>query len=136
MLLDASVVRSFAVVGWTRQLIQVCGGTVLIADGVHGADPEDPSELRRIQVALQRQVDQSGYGSGLAGRGLAAVQGLDELLALGPDELTVWSRSLPRRSTWQCGCSPDGPRTEHGASRSARMPGDSTQGSPLRSLPR
>ncbi|MHB8496781.1 MAG: hypothetical protein ACYDES_02065 [Acidimicrobiales bacterium] len=89
MLLDASVARSFAVVGWTRQLIQVCGGTVLIADGVHGADPEDPSELRRIRDALQRQVDESGYGSGLAGRGLAAVQGLDELLAVGPDELTV-----------------------------------------------
>lgn len=50
---------------------------------------EDPSELRRIRDALQRQVDQSGYGSGLAGRGLAAVQGLDELLAFGPDELTV-----------------------------------------------
>ena len=89
MLVDASVARSFAVVGWSHHLLQVCGGTVLTADGVHGAEPDDPSELRRIRTALQRQVDQAGLGSGIASRALAAIQGLDQLLALGPDQLSV-----------------------------------------------
>jgi hypothetical protein len=89
MLVDASVARSFAVVGWSHHLIQVCGGTVLTADGVHGAELDDPSELRRIRTALQRQADQAGLGSGVASRALAAIQGLDQLLALGPDQLSV-----------------------------------------------
>lgn len=66
MLIDASVARSFAVIGWTRHLIQVTGGTILVADGVHGTEPEDPSELRGIRAALQRQADQADPGSGLA----------------------------------------------------------------------
>ena len=74
MLVDASVARSFAVVGWSHHLLQVCGGTVLTADGVHGAEPDDPSELRRIRTALQRQADQAGFGSGVASRALAAIQ--------------------------------------------------------------
>src|SRR5580658_3325462 len=89
MLVDASVARSFAVVGWTRHLVRVAGGTVLIADGVHGAHVDDPSELRRIRDAIRRQADQAGLGSGLASRALAAVHGLDQLLALGSDELSV-----------------------------------------------
>ena len=89
MLVDASVARSFAVVGWSHHLLQVCGGTVLTADGVHGAEPDDPSELRRIRAALLRQADQAGLGSGVASRALAAIQGLDQLLALGPDQLSV-----------------------------------------------
>lgn len=89
MLVDASVARSFAVVGWTRHLVLVAGGTILVADGVHGARVDDPSELRRIRDAIQRQADQAGLGSGLASRALAAVQGLDQLLTLGSDELSV-----------------------------------------------
>jgi hypothetical protein len=89
MLVDSSVARSFAVLGWTRQLVMATGGKVLLADGVHGAHPDDPSELRRIRSALQRQAEQAGLGSGLGGRALAAVQGLDELFALESDELAV-----------------------------------------------
>lgn len=89
MLVDASVVRSFAVLGWTRQLLAATGGKILLADGVHGAHADDPSELRRIRRALERQAEQAGLGSGVAGRALAAVQGLDELLVLGPGELAV-----------------------------------------------
>jgi hypothetical protein len=89
MLVDASVARSFAVVGWTRHLLEVCGGTILVADGVHGQHPDGPSELRGIRAALQRQADQADPGSGLVSRALAAVQGLDQLLALRPGELTV-----------------------------------------------
>lgn len=89
MLVDASVARSLAVVGWSHHLLQVCGGSVLTADGVHGAEPDHPSKLRRIRTALLRQADQAGLGSGVASRALAAIQGLDQLLALGPDQLSV-----------------------------------------------
>jgi hypothetical protein len=89
MLIDASVARSFAVIGWTRRLLQVTGGTILVADGVHGQHSDDPSELRNIRAALQRQANQASPGSGLASRALAAVHGLDHLLTLGLGELTV-----------------------------------------------
>lgn len=89
MLVDSSVARSFAVLGWTERLLEVTGGRILVAEGVHSSQPEDPSELRRIRDALQRQADEAGRGSGVIGRALAAVQGLDELLALDPDQLTV-----------------------------------------------
>jgi hypothetical protein len=89
MLVDASVARSFAVIGWSHQLLEVCGGTILVADGVHGRHPGDPSELRSIRAAMQRQADQAGPGSGLASRAVAAVHGLDQLLTLAADRLTV-----------------------------------------------
>jgi hypothetical protein len=89
MLVDVSVARSFAVVGWTRQLPQASGASIRVADGVHGQHPDDPSEPRNVRAALQRQAGQASPGSGLASRALAAVHGLDELLSLGPGELTV-----------------------------------------------
>jgi hypothetical protein len=89
VLVDASVARSFGVLGWSAHLVYLCGGTVLVADGVHGEHPEDPSELRRIRNALQRAAERALGGSGLASRALAALHGLDELLSLGPPELTV-----------------------------------------------
>ena len=90
---DTSVARSFAVVGWTPHLLELSGGTVLVADGVHGTDPDDPSALRRIRRAFQRQADDAGLGSGRSSRALSAVQGLDELLTLGSSELTVLTLS-------------------------------------------
>jgi hypothetical protein len=89
MLIDASVARSFAVIGWTRHLLQICGGTILVADGVHGQHRDDPSELRSIRAALQRQADQASPGSGLASRALSSVHGLDQLLVLTQGELAV-----------------------------------------------
>lgn len=89
MLVDSSVARSFAVIGWARHLIQLCGGSILVADGVHSQQPGAPSELRNIRNALQRQADQATAGSGLASRAVAAVHGLDQLLCLTADELIV-----------------------------------------------
>jgi hypothetical protein len=88
-LVDASVARSFAVIGWANHLVTACGGTILIADGVHGARPDDPSELRGIRSALHRQAQQAGLGSGLSSRALSAVSGLDQLLALPSHELAI-----------------------------------------------
>lgn len=89
MLVDSSVARSVAVIGWARQLIQLCGGSILVADGVHSQQPGAPSELRNICNALQRQADQATAGSGLASRAVAAGHGPDQLLCLTADELIV-----------------------------------------------
>lgn len=89
MLVDSSVARSFAVVGWTRHLVAACGGQVLLAEGVHSAEADGPSELRGIRDALQRQAAEASRGSGLSSRALAAAQGMDELISLGPPQVTV-----------------------------------------------
>lgn len=89
MLVDSSVARSFAVVGWTSQLVSVCGGQVLLAEGVHGADDAEPSELRGIRDALLRQAREARRGSGLSSKALAAAQGMDDLIALPLSQLTV-----------------------------------------------
>src|SRR5216684_1688255 len=93
MLVDASVARSFGVIGWTRYFLQVGGGTIFVADGVHGQRPGDPSELRNIRIALQRKADLANPGSGLASRALAAMHGLDKLFSLAPNKLTVLTLS-------------------------------------------
>jgi hypothetical protein len=41
----------------------------------------------------QRQADLANPGSGLASRALAAMHGLDQLLSLAPNELTVLTLS-------------------------------------------
>src|SRR5260370_6003994 len=97
MLVDASVARSFAVIGWTHQLLEVCDGTILVADGEHGRHPGDPSELRSIRAAMQRQADQAGPGSGLASRAVAAVHGPDQLEAALTSSSGHRTRALLRR---------------------------------------
>jgi hypothetical protein len=89
MLIDSSVARSFAVVGWTSQLVAVCGGCIQLAYGVHSADPAEHSELRGIRDALMRQANKAGLGSGQSSKALAAAHGLDELLSLPPSKLAV-----------------------------------------------
>ena len=69
----------------------VCGGRVLVAEGIHSALATGQSELRGIRDALMRQADKTGLGSGVSSRALAAAHGLDELLALGKPRLTVLS---------------------------------------------
>jgi len=89
VLVDACVARSFAVIGWTDHLVHVAGGRIRVADGVHGLHPEDPSELRNIREALQSQAMAVGLGSGIGGKALSAAQGLDVMLALGPDRFEI-----------------------------------------------
>lgn len=89
MLIDSSVARSFAVVGWTSQLVAVCGGRVQVAYGVHSEDTGERSELRGIRDALMRQANKAGLGSGLSSKALAAAHGLDELLSLPRSQLAV-----------------------------------------------
>lgn len=89
MLIDASVARSFSVIGWTRYLVRLSGGKILVADGVHGVKSEDSSELRRIHAALLHLSEQDECGSSLTSKALGAAHGLEQLFALGPDELAV-----------------------------------------------
>lgn len=83
MLIDASVARSIAVLGWVHQLARAVGGSLSIAHGVLGAGTDEPSELRGIRDALQREIGASPHGSGRYSKAVAAVHGLDELLNLG-----------------------------------------------------
>jgi len=87
MLLDASVARSIAVLGWVDQLAQAIGGSLRIAHGVL-ADLNEPSELRRIRDALQREANMSRPGSGRYSRALAAVHDIDHILGL-PRTITL-----------------------------------------------
>jgi hypothetical protein len=81
VLVDSSVDHSFAVVGWTSRLVTLCGGRLLLADGVHSTNTAEPRELRSIRDAIMRRAYEAGLGSGLSSRALAAVQG-NELLGL------------------------------------------------------
>ena len=89
MLLDASVARSVAVLGWVDQAAQAVGGSLLLAHGVLAACPGEPCELRQIRDGLQRQVDTSRPGSGRYSKAVAAVLGLDALMGLGPPRVTL-----------------------------------------------
>jgi hypothetical protein len=89
MLVDASVARSFAVLGWVEPLADAVGGSLFVAHGVLGAYPDEPSELLGIRNALQREATASGLGSGRSSKALAAVQGLNRLLSLGSPAVQV-----------------------------------------------
>src|SRR5215475_5192085 len=89
MLIDASVARSVAVLGWVDHLAKAVGGSLSIAHGVLGIDPDEPSELRGIRDALQREVGASPHGSGRYRTADAAAHGLDVLLSLGPPTIRL-----------------------------------------------
>ena len=89
MLIDASVARSFAVLGWTEALADALGGSLFVAHGILGLHPGEPSELLGIRNALQREATTSGLGSGRSSKALAAVHGLDHTLSLGPPVIQV-----------------------------------------------
>ncbi len=89
MLIDSSVARSFAVIGWTEHLIAICHGRIQVAESVHSQNADESSELRGIRDALIRQADKAGLGSGLSSRALAAAQGMDDLLRLSGSQLSV-----------------------------------------------
>jgi hypothetical protein len=89
MLIDASVARSVAVLGWIDQLGRAVGGSLSIAHGVLGIDAHEPSELRGIRDALRREVGASPYGSGRYSKAVAAVYELDKLLRLEPPTIRL-----------------------------------------------
>jgi hypothetical protein len=89
MLLDASVARSIAVLRWVDELATALAGPLRIAHGVLSEDPAEPCELRGIRDALQREVHRLQVGSGRQTRALSAVEGLDRLLSVGPETVTV-----------------------------------------------
>jgi hypothetical protein len=89
MLLDASVARSVAVLGWIDEAARAVGGSLRLAHGVLGADPDEPCEMRSIRDGLQRQVDASRAGSGRYSKAVAAMLGLDTLIGMGPPRVIV-----------------------------------------------
>lgn len=89
MILDASVARSIAVLGWVDPLAHALDGSLIVAHGVLGTDPDEPCELRRIRDALQREANTSRPGSGRYSKALAAVNSIDSLLRLGAPRITL-----------------------------------------------
>jgi hypothetical protein len=89
MLLDASVARSVAVLGWIDEAAQAVGGSLRVAHGVLGADADEPCEMKSIRDGLQRQVDASRPGSGRYSKAVSAVLGLDTLIGMGPPRVTL-----------------------------------------------
>jgi hypothetical protein len=83
MIVDASVARSIAVLGWVDHLEQALDGELQIAHGVL-AEPDEPSELKRIREALQREANQSRPGSGRHSKAVAAAHDIDRLLGPPP----------------------------------------------------
>jgi hypothetical protein len=83
MLIDASVARSIAVLGWIGHLNRALDGVLQIAHGVL-AEPNEQSELRRIRDALRREADASRPGSGRHSKALAATLEIDRLLGPPP----------------------------------------------------
>jgi len=89
MLLDATVARSSAVLGWAAVLAKTVGGALYIAPGVLSTDPDERSELRGIRDALQREAQHAQPGSGRQSKAVSAVDRLDMFFALGPPTVTV-----------------------------------------------
>jgi hypothetical protein len=77
------------VLGWTGHLATAVGGSLALAHGVLSTDPQEPSELRGIRDALQREVQYAQPGSGRQSKAVSAVERLDHFLALGPPTVTV-----------------------------------------------
>lgn len=94
MLLDATVARSIAVLGWADRLATAVGASLVLAHGVLSADPQEPSELRGIRNALQREVQHAQPGSGRHSKAVSAVERLDHFLTLGPPTVTLMMRDL------------------------------------------
>jgi hypothetical protein len=106
MLLDASVARSMAVLGWVDRLAEAVGGSLLMAYGVL-AESHEPSELRRIRDALHREATTSRPGSGRHSRAIAAVHELERILDVPPtitlvipdaDEIRMAARLMSREA--------------------------------------
>jgi hypothetical protein len=89
VLLDATVARSIAMLGWVDQLATAAGGSLVLAHGVLSADPQEPSELRGIRDALQREVQHAVAGSGRQSKAISAVQRMDCFLAMRPPTVVV-----------------------------------------------
>ncbi len=89
MLLDATVARSIAVLGWADLLAKAAGGSLHLAHGVVSTDPHEHSELRGIRDALQREAHHARPGSGRQSTAVSAVERLDLFLAFGPPTVTV-----------------------------------------------
>jgi hypothetical protein len=97
ILLDSSVVRCFAVIGWIPHLLRLLGGTIFVADEVHSHHPDGCSELRRIRDGIQRDANREWQGSGTTSRALAAICGFDALFRLDPTRLVVLT---PTKEEW------------------------------------
>jgi hypothetical protein len=56
VLVDTSVARNFAIAGWVQVLAVLNQGTIRVAQGVLGVEPDEPGELDRAKEFFERQT--------------------------------------------------------------------------------
>ncbi|HWP56929.1 MAG TPA: hypothetical protein VNL14_03460 [Candidatus Acidoferrales bacterium] len=81
MLVDTSVARNFAVIGWTDHLVRVSDGAIRVAHGILGLGPEEPGELDRAREFFERQTGIHPAGSPEYASAVAAMAGLENLIS-------------------------------------------------------
>jgi hypothetical protein len=81
MLTDTSVVRNFAVLGWTDELLHLSGEAIRLAEGVIGATEDEPGELEAAKVFWDQQATGARLGSREQAAAIEAAEGLASLLA-------------------------------------------------------
>ncbi|HXH07189.1 MAG TPA: hypothetical protein VNI83_11420 [Vicinamibacterales bacterium] len=112
MLVDTSVARNFAIAGWTDILATLSRGTIRVAQGVLGLDPEEPGELDRARDFFERQTRLHPAGSPAYTDALVAEQRLEDLISRRsralevvvptPDELALAMRlRAPEERAWR-----------------------------------
>jgi hypothetical protein len=103
LLVDTSVARNFAVIGWTDHLLRLGEGAIRVAHGVLGVADDEPGELDRAREFFQRQTSLHPAGSPAYGSALTAVTNLDDLIARSPFRSRFWSpRSTSSSSPFGC----------------------------------
>ena len=92
LVVDASVVRNFAILGWAPLLVSLAGGVLYVAHGVLGLEPDETGEVERIRAAFHNESRQRP-GSPASSAAAAALVGLDAFIAGRPREVVVLSPS-------------------------------------------
>lgn len=81
MLVDTSVARNFAIVGWADALVALGQGRIRVAHGILGLAQDEPGELDRARDFFDRQTRAYPVGSAEYTRALVAARELDGLIA-------------------------------------------------------
>jgi hypothetical protein len=90
LVVDASVVRNFAILGWAPLLVSLAGGILHVAHGVLGLEPDETGEVERIRAAFHNESRQAP-GSPASSAAAAALVGLDAFISRRSSDVVVLS---------------------------------------------
>lgn len=92
--MDTSVARNFAIAGWVQVLGALSQGTIRVAQGILGVEPDEPGELDRAKEFFDRQTRMHPAGSPEYTHALMAAMHLQELISRRSTDLEVVVPSL------------------------------------------